>query len=308
MVDLPSPPFVTVDGVHNFRDVGGTPVALSSKVVPGILFRSADPSNATSAGLRRLRELGITHVFDLRSTIEIERDAWNAGKNVDPEAGPEAAKRMGIDRSWTPVFSGEDYSPENIALRYRQYARDGSESNGIQTWLSGIYSRLVILFRPESNITLITRNDQGFVHAYADILRAGAPAYTTIFQHLSNVPSPCLVHCTAGKDRTGVFVALLLSLLGCSDEVVAREYALTEQGLAEKRPFLVERLLQTDALKGNVRGVENMTGARAENMIATLAMIRQDFGGVEHYLRNQCNLMDQDIRNIKNRLVTKSIL
>ena len=103
---------------------------------------------------------------------------------------------------------------------------------------------------------------QGFVHAYADILRAGASAFSTIFQHLVHAPSACLVHCTAGKDRTGVFVALILSLLGCSDEVVAHEYALTDQGLAHKKPVFIERLLQTEALKGNRKGVENMVGAR----------------------------------------------
>ena len=74
--------------------------------------------------------------------------------------------------------------------------------------------------------------------------------------------SPCLVHCTAGKDRTGVFVALLLSLVGCTDETVAAEYALTEQGLAGRKSNLVERLLQTEALKGDRLAGENMVGAR----------------------------------------------
>ncbi|KAL9083154.1 MAG: hypothetical protein Q9165_008641 [Trypethelium subeluteriae] len=229
MAHLPSPPFITVPGISNFRDVGGIPTSSSAKVSSGILFRSADPSNVTEAGLVELKNLGVTHIFDLRSSIEIDRDAWNAGKGADPEAGAEGIRRMGIKRSWAPVFAGDDYSPEKIAWRYRQYAREGTE---------------------------------GFTHAYADILRAGAPSFSNIFMHLAHVPSPCLVHCTAGKDRTGVFVALLLSLLGCSDEIVADEYALTEQGLAEKKSIFVERLLQTEALKGDQKGVENMVGSR----------------------------------------------
>ncbi|KAL9070630.1 MAG: hypothetical protein Q9157_005745 [Trypethelium eluteriae] len=270
MADLPSPPFITVPGIANFRDIGGTPISTSTKVSSGVLFRSADPSNVTQAGLVKLKDLGVTHYFDLRSTIEIERDAWNAGQSADPETGVEGTRKIGIKRYWAPVFAGDDYSPEKIALRYRQYAREGTE---------------------------------GFSHAYADILRAGAPSFSNIFMHLANVPSPCLIHCTAGKDRTGVFVALLLSLLGCSDETVAGEYALTEQGLAEKKSIFLARLLQTEALKGDQEGAENMVGARAANMLATLVMLREEYGSVEDYLKNMCNLTDRDIRNIRARFI-----
>ena len=41
------------------------------------------------------------------------------------------------------------------------------------------------------------------------------------------VQQPVLVHCSAGKDRTGVVVALVLSLLGVADEVIAEDYCLT---------------------------------------------------------------------------------
>ena len=127
MVDLPSPPFVTVEGIQNFRSIGETPISSDTKVRPGILFRSADPSNASEAGLLKLKELGITHVFDLRSSVEVARDAWNSGKTADPEATSEATESMGITRCWTPVFAEDDYSPEKLALRYKQYAREGSE-------------------------------------------------------------------------------------------------------------------------------------------------------------------------------------
>ena len=127
MANLPSPPFIPVEGIHNFRDIGGTPIYFTVNVAPTVLFRSADPSRATEAGLLKLKELGITHVFDLRSRVEIERDAWDSGRSADPEAEPEVFKRIGIKRYWTPVFAEDDYAPEKIALRYRQYAREGTE-------------------------------------------------------------------------------------------------------------------------------------------------------------------------------------
>ncbi|UAK39445.1 tyrosine-protein phosphatase [Gordonia bronchialis] len=42
---------------------------------------------------------------------------------------------------------------------------------------------------------------------------------------------PALVHCTAGKDRTGIVVALILSMMGVSSNDIGREYALTNENL-----------------------------------------------------------------------------
>ena len=53
----------------------------------------------------------------------------------------------------------------------------------------------------------------------------------TILRHLRDSDDPIIIHCTAGKDRTGVICAIILKLLGCEDEVVAREYELTTIGL-----------------------------------------------------------------------------
>lgn len=61
------------------------------------------------------------------------------------------------------------------------------------------------------------------------ILKEGKKSYGRIFQHiLENPTCPFLVHCTAGKDRTGVFGMLLLKLVGVQDDVVAREYGITQ--------------------------------------------------------------------------------
>jgi protein tyrosine/serine phosphatase len=63
---------------------------------------------------------------------------------------------------------------------------------------------------------------QGFTLAYADILEQAPPSYKQILLHLANKPSkPLIVHCSAGKDRTGVICALILSLCGVDDETIA---------------------------------------------------------------------------------------
>lgn len=81
--------------------------------------------------------------------------------------------------------------------------------------------------------------------------------------HIANEPAtPLIIHCTAGKDRTGVICALILSLCGVDDQVVAYEYSLTELGLAQFRETLIAHLMANPALKDNRSGAMNMISAK----------------------------------------------
>jgi protein tyrosine/serine phosphatase len=72
-----------------------------------------------------------------------------------------------------------------------------------------------------------------------------------------------IIHCTAGKDRTGVICALVLSLCGVDDEIVAQEYSLTDRGLStEWKDSVIVHLMANPALKGNKEGAWNMIGAK----------------------------------------------
>lgn len=70
------------------------------------------------------------------------------------------------------------------------------------------------------------------------------------------------MHCTAGKDRTGVICALILSLCGVEDEAVAHEYSLTELGLQERKEEFINMLIQGDALRADRAGAERMVSSR----------------------------------------------
>ena len=172
------------------------------------------------------------------------------------------------------MFADQDYGPDQVAIRYKDYTAIGPE---------------------------------GFVRAYRDILQAGAGpngAYTQIFSHLAQErPTPMLVNCTAGKDRTGVIVALLLTLAGVEADVTADEYALTEQGLRDLRPVFVERLQRNPALMGNEEGVLRMVSSKKENMLAALEMIEKDFGGIVQYMKKDCGLSDAEVEQIRRNLL-----
>jgi len=100
--------------------------------------------------------------------------------------------------------------------------------------------------------------------AYTEILENAPDSYGTIFRHLLNEPErPLIIHCTAGKDRTGVVCALLLSLCGVDDETISDEYALTEIGLSDEwKAIVIAHLGENPVLKDNLPGAKNLISAK----------------------------------------------
>ena len=113
---LSSPPFHTVEGVINFRDFGilsSPPIShqnleKSSQIPPirpGVLFRSGELTRLTDKGKAKLKELGITTVFDLRSESEI-RKYQSSTPAID-----------GVRFVHVPVTDTEEYDPMALAAR-----------------------------------------------------------------------------------------------------------------------------------------------------------------------------------------------
>ena len=71
---LTSPPFIVVEGVANFRGVGGHSAPQANALVrSGYYYRSGDPSHITDKGKETLRNLGIKKVFDFRANHEVAK-------------------------------------------------------------------------------------------------------------------------------------------------------------------------------------------------------------------------------------------
>ena len=84
-------------------------------------------------------------------------------------------------------------------------------------------------------------------------------------------------HCRSGKDRTGLVAAILLVIAGVPDEVVAKDFGLSTTYLNE--PELTEEDLKKPGAY--------QKGSAPETMMLTLEFLRDRYGGVEGYLRDQ---------------------
>ncbi|THV06664.1 hypothetical protein K435DRAFT_773023 [Dendrothele bispora CBS 962.96] len=177
----------------------------------------------------------------------------------------------GVEFVKVPISEKEAFDPVNLALRLKQFHE---------------------------------RELETFLDLYHEILELGAGAYEVIFKHLIERPNElCLVHCTAGKDRAGLFTTLLMLVLGVPDEQIVQEYILTNVGLAPALPGLTARFMQNDVYRENWDGVMNMGSARSETMIATLKMIREKYGSAEGYLKSHTNIKDEDIQKLRENLL-----
>jgi protein-tyrosine phosphatase len=112
---------------------------------------------------------------------------------------------------------------------------------------------------------------------------------------------PMVVHCTAGKDRTGVACALVLGALGVDDDTIASDYELTTEyhslaKIAQVRP-------QLEAVGIEFEKVEAYWAAPRAVMAATLAGVHERWGGIEGYLRGPAELSAKALDKLRVNLL-----
>lgn len=109
--------------------------------------------------------------------------------------------------------------------------------------------------------------------------------------------APVVVHCMAGKDRTGTVCALALSLLGVSDEDIAADYALTSPAMERLTAYLLEK--HPEAVQGN----EHMYDSPAGAMQLFLDDLRALHGSVEGFVK-EIGMNDDEIAAMRSHLLS----
>ena len=115
---------------------------------------------------------------------------------------------------------------------------------------------------------------------YRSMVASSGPALAAAVTALAEPGAlPAIVHCTAGKDRTGVVIALVLALAGVADETIVADYAVSASLLGEA---FAQRLAEADA--DAVERLAPLLGSPPELIGSVLAEIRATHGDVERFL------------------------
>jgi len=109
---------------------------------------------------------------------------------------------------------------------------------------------------------------------------------------------PALVHCAAGKDRTGMLVGLVLSAIGVADEDVCRDYAMTADNLTTQ--FFDD--LNEDARNARV-DLTSLLDSDVEEMLRLLDLVREVSGDAGAYLMKH-GVTLEDLENLRSLLLT----
>jgi protein-tyrosine phosphatase len=116
--------------------------------------------------------------------------------------------------------------------------------------------------------------------AYAGMLDRFGDRIARALGLVAESAKPVVFYCEAGKDRTGLVAALLLTLLGVSDADVAADYALTASAL----PVIVGRVRDRATFERGRELPDHALRAEALTMLTTLEALRARYGSVEVYL------------------------
>jgi len=107
---------------------------------------------------------------------------------------------------------------------------------------------------------------------------------TDVVRAMSAADGPVLVHCTAGKDRTGVVVALALDAVGVEREAIIEDYAATAHNLAgEWSTRMLTRVSDWTIPEEDIRAI--VTTSPAPVMAGLLDHLVEHYGGARGYLR-----------------------
>ena len=174
--------------IFNFRDFGGYKTMDGRKIKTNKLFRSAHLHNTNEADKARLVEMDIGLIVDLRHAPERERQPTNWPENQSP-------RRL----TYPDPEHGDSVK---IAPHEAFMKHDLHKPEDARNYMIGSYGA-----RP---------NDAGFKQIFGDTLR-----------HMAETGEPILVHCAAGKDRTGTLCAVIKGALGVDEKTIYEDFMLT---------------------------------------------------------------------------------
>lgn len=260
--------WIELDGLVNLRDVGGTPTVDGRAVQPHRLLRSDNLQDLTDRDIELLLELGVTDVVDLRSDFEVDSE------------GPGPLSRTGV------------------ALHHHSLFREWREGKG-EPKPDVRPEALPDEALPWVDLTPTVRIDNDTASIYLSYLADRPDSVLAALRVIAEADGATLVHCAAGKDRTGTIVALALTLVGADPDAVVEDYAAS----SDRAQLIVDRLSASDTYADNVRDRPLSSHlSRPETMQAFLDFLQREHGGVEPVLA-QLGWTSADTERLRRKLL-----
>lgn len=178
--------------------------------------------------------------------------------------------------------------------------RDDEEVRRSPSLVEGldVATRRVPLFL--GSVASFFERDTSLAQLYASLVDDSADRVVEVVRGVVR-DQPVLVHCTIGKDRTGVTVALALAAAGVDREAIVADYARTERMLPpERNAQIVARLRATHPEAKHLE--ELATRSPASVMRDLLERLDRDYGSPTDYLRSH-GLGDDEIDELRRILI-----
>jgi protein tyrosine/serine phosphatase len=248
--------WIDLDGAANVRDLGGLPTADGARLRPGRLIRSDNLQGLSAADVTKLvDDLGVRSVADLRTSIEV-----NVEGPGPLERRPEVEVR---NLSLYPDDAFENMTPDENGRYVLPWENDEDV--------------------PQEEAEADTK--RGVSGHYLNYLNGRADSIIAALRMIAGSPGATIVHCAAGKDRTGVVVAIALTEVGISRDAIIADYARS----SERIEAIFARLAKSETYAGTVGANDTAMidkhKPRDVTMERLFAAIDGELGGVPAWLR-----------------------
>ena len=272
----PEPLWLPLDGAANARDLGELPTDEGAPTARGRLLRSDNLQGLTPADVRLLvDEIGLRTVIDLRTNVEVAQEG----------PGPLTAEPA-VEIRHLSLFpeGGENTDVDADALL--PWQEDGVTERR-ETALAGASAD------PESRA----------VAFYLAYLRDRPDNIVAALRAIADSDGAAVVHCAAGKDRTGVVIALALSVAGVPRDRIVADYTAT----ADRLPALLARLKASDTYRDDISSrTDDSHRPRAVTIEQFLAHLDTHDGGPLGWLAS-VGFGEADVARLRARLVPSAV-
>ena len=253
-------PWIDLEGAVNVRDLGGLPTEDGRETVGGRLLRADNLQELSPSDVAALvGEIGVTTIVDLRSLAELRSE------------GPAPLDAVpGVRHVLHPVIpevgSATDAAAEALLIRQDQ---DKSRFPG----------------------------DPVCGH-YLGYLEDRPDQVVSALRSIAHDQGTALVHCAAGKDRTGVVVALALTAASVRPQAVIADYAAT----GDRTEAILGRLRRSPTYTRDIDSLPAESHRpRPETMAAFLEQMDSRYGGVARWLADH-GLSPTDLNLLRAKL------